>query len=162
MRTGTFRVDPTNDTVLYAVAEGCISRSYDQAETWDYCWTAPGLEGSFHSLVIKDSQTMFVMRNGDVPLRTKDGGASWHTLDSVKPIASRSPHAQISWSGKTLALSCTTNTMIVWVSQDDGDTWLDESGDYTADNGGIAQWYENTLYVSSMGQGISAKTFKED
>ena len=29
-------------------------------------------------------------------------------------------------------------------------------------SGGLAQWYENTLYVSSMGQGIAAKTFEED
>ena len=26
---------------------------------------------------------------------------------------------------------------------------------------GIAQWYENTLYISSLGQGISAKVFDE-
>ena len=32
----------------------------------------------------------------------------------------------------------------------------------TADNGGIAQWYDNTLYISSLGQGISSKTFKEN
>ena len=64
-------------------------------------------------------------------------------------------------SGKTLALSAVIGTTVVWVSKDDGDTWVDESGDYTADNGGIAQWYENTLYVSSMGQGISSKTFAE-
>ena len=158
---GSIAIDPTNDTVIYGITSNCIARSYDQALTWEYCWVAPGLEGSIHSLVIKDSQTMVVMRNGQVPLRTKDGGATWHPLDSVAPIASRSPHAAYSWSGKTLAISCTTNTMVVWVSRDDGDTWVDESGDYTSDNGGIAQWYENTLYVSSMGQGISAKTFKE-
>ena len=52
-------------------------------------------------------------------------------------------------------------TTVVWVSKDDGDSWVDESGDYTADNGGIAQWDDNTLYVSSMGQGIVAKTFDE-
>merc|ERR1711957_1123170 len=71
---GDFGIDPTNDTVLYGVASNCIARSYGQAETWEYCWQAPGLEGSFKSLVIKDSQTMIVMRNGDVPLRTRDGG----------------------------------------------------------------------------------------
>jgi hypothetical protein len=43
----------------------------------------------------------------------------------------------------------------------DGDTWLDVSSDYTALQAGIAQWYDNTLYVSSLGQGISAKVFNE-
>ena len=67
----------------------------------------------------------------------------------------------MSWSGKTLAISTVIATTVVWVSKDDGDSWVDESGDYTADNGGIAQWYENTLYVCSLGQGISAKVFNE-
>lgn len=155
-----FRADPTDDTTLYAVTASCIGRSYDQAETWS-CWEAPGLTGSFKDLQIKDSRTMIVMRNRDVPLRTRDGGGSWERLESVQPIAGRSPSAKYSWSGKTLALSAVIGTTVVWVSKDDGDTWVDESGDYTADNGGIAQWYENTLYVSSMGQGISSKTFAE-
>merc|ERR1712194_429398 len=153
----TFRADPTNSTVLYGITPKCIARSYDQAETWEYCWDAPGLEGSFSDLVIKDSQTMLVMRNGAVPLRTRDGGKSWKLLGSVENIARNGKHAAYSWSGKTLALSTVVGQNLVWVSKDDGDTWVDESGDYTAMNGGIAQWYDNTLYISSMGQGIAAK-----
>eukprot|EP00662_Eupelagonemidae_sp_cell21_P057108 gene57108-biopygen103432 len=49
---GSFRADPTNET-LYAVVGNCISRSYDQAETWDGCWKAPGLVGSFRDVVVK-------------------------------------------------------------------------------------------------------------
>ena len=104
---------------------------------------------------------MIVMRNNDVPLRTKDGGKTWTRLISLQPLAKYSPGAVYSWSGETLALSTVVGKTVVWVSKDDGDTWVDESGDYTADNGGIAQWYENTLYISSMGQGIAAKVFKE-
>ena len=158
---GGFRVDPTNDTTLYGIASNCIARSYDQAQTWEDCWKAPGLEGSFKDLVIKDSKTMLVMRNGDVPLRTRDGGLSWERLGSVANIARYSPAAAYSWSGKTLALSAVVGRTLVWVSRDDGDTWVDESGDYTALSGGIAQWYNTTLYISSMGQGISAKVFDE-
>jgi len=159
---GTYRADPTNDTVLYGIATNCIARSYDEAETWEYCWDAPGLEGSFKDLVIKDSQTMLVMRNGDVPLRTRDGGATWERLGSLANIARCSPGAAYSWSGKTLAVSCVFGRTLVWVSTDDGDSWVDESADYTALSGGIDQWYDNTLYISSLGQGISAKTFPED
>ena len=36
----------------------------------------------------------------------------------------------------------------------------DESGDYTALTGGIAQWYDNQLFVCSLGQGISSKAFE--
>ena len=64
-----------------------------------------------------------------------------------------------SWSGKTLAISFNTGYITVWVSSDDGDTWTDESGDYTALTGGTAQWYDNELFVCSLGQGISSKTF---
>jgi hypothetical protein len=158
---GSFGVDPTNGSVLYGWTSGCISRSYDEAETWEACWEANGLEGSFKQLLVKDSSTMVVMRNGDVPLRTKDGGSSWQRMISVQPLMQHSPAAAYSWSGKTLALSTVVGRTVVWVSTDDGDTWVDESGDYTADNGGIAQWYGNTLYISSMGQGISSKTFAE-
>jgi len=69
--------------------------------------------------------------------------------------------AAYSWSGKTLALSAIVGRSLVWVSRDDGDTWVDESADYTAMSGGIAQWFENTLYISSMGQGIASKVFEE-
>lgn len=158
-----FASDPTNSSTLYGITSNCIARSYDQAETWEEgCWGSPGLEGSFKELVIKDSQTMIMMRNGDVPLRTRDGGKSWQRLGSMQNIARYSPHAAYSWSGKTLALSAIVGQTLVWVSTDDGDTWVDESGDYTALSGGIAQWYDNTLYISSLGQGISAKVFKED
>ena len=158
----TLRADPTNDTTLYGVASNCVGRSYDEAETWEYCWKAPGLVGSFSDLVIKDSRVMIMLRDGDVPLRTRDGGASWDRLASVATLA-RYPHlgAAFSWSGKTLALSAVVGQIVVWVSTDDGDSWVDESGDYTAMIGGIAQWYGNTLYVSSLGQGISAKVFAE-
>ena len=32
---------------------------------------------SFRDLVIKDSKTMIMMRERDVPLRTKEGGQTW-------------------------------------------------------------------------------------
>ena len=69
--------------------------------------------------------------------------------------------AQYSWSGKTLALSAVVGQSLVWISTDDGDTWIDESGDYTAMSGGLAQWYNNTLFIASMGQGIASKVFRE-
>ena len=157
-----FSVDPTNATTLYGITGNCIGRSYDQAVTWEYCWQAQGLTGSFKSLLIKDSKTMIMVRNGDVPLRTRDGGVTWKRLGSLANLARYGLGAAYSWSGKTLAISTVRGRTLVWVSRDDGDTWVDESGDYTALNGGIAQWYDNTLYISSMGQGISAKVFKED
>ena len=157
---GGFVADPTNDT-LYTVAGSCISRSCDQAETWSPCWDAPGLVGSFRQLVIRDSRTMLVVRNGDVPLRTTDGGASWHPLASLANVARYGIGAAHSWSGKTLAISGVAGLLFVWVSGDDGDTWVDETGDYTSMSGGIAQWYDNTLYICSLGQGISSKTCDE-
>merc|ERR1712100_982866 len=102
---------------------------------------------------------MIVLRNGDVPLRTKDGGASCRRMVSLEDVARYELSAAYSWSGKTLAISGVKGQLFVWISRDDGDTWTDESGDYTSMSGGIAQWYENTLYISSLGQGISSKTF---
>ncbi len=160
---GSFAVDPTNATgILYGITTSCVARSYDQAETWSDCWEpSPDLTGSFRSLVIRDSLTMIMVRNGDVPLRSLDGGKSWKPLNSLVNIAKAGLTVQYSWSGKTLAVSTIIDQTVVWVSTDDGDTWVDESADYTAMSGGIAQWYDNTLYISSMGQGIVSKTFKE-
>lgn len=157
---GGFTADPTNKT-LYTLTGSCISRSYDQAETWGACWKAPGLVGSFKSIAIKDSQNMIVVRNGDVPLRTKDGGASWQRMASLEDVARYVGVAKYSWSGKTLAISGVKGQLFVWISRDGGDSWIDESGDYTSMSGGLSQWYENTLYISSMGQGISSKIFEE-
>ena len=103
-----------------------------------------------------------VLRDGDVPLRTNDGGASWRRMESLASVARRQLTAEYSWSGKTLALSGVAGQLFVWVSRDDGDTWTDESGDYSAMSGGVAQWYESTLYISSLGQGIASKTFEEE
>ena len=87
---------------------------------------------------------------------------TWAPLASLENVARTMGGAAYSWSGKTLAISGVAGQIFVWVSKDDGDTWVDETGDYTSMSGGIAQWYENTLYISSLGQGISAKTFDED
>ena len=154
-------VDPTNSSALYALSGNCVTRSYDQAETWEPCWQPPGLTGSFKELVIRDSKMMIMMRNGDVPLRTFDGGASWKPLYSVSAIVPHGPSMSYSWSGKTLGMHFIDGQVRVWVSSDDGETWVDESSDYSALMGGIAQWYDSTLYVCSLGQGISAKSFNE-
>merc|ERR1719460_3253099 len=58
----TYAVDPTNATTLYGITSNCVARSYDQAVTWEYCWKADGLVGSFKELVIKDSKTMIMMQ----------------------------------------------------------------------------------------------------
>ena len=80
---------------------------------------------------------------------------------ALQPLAQYKYNMEYSWSGKTLALSTIVGRSLIWVSTDDGDTWVDESGDYTALSGGIAQWYDNKLFLSSMGQGIVAKVFNE-
>jgi photosystem II stability/assembly factor-like uncharacterized protein len=87
---------------------------YDGAETWENCWSAPGLEGHIGELIIKDSLTMLAMRSSSVPLRTVDGGATWKPLDSMGGHLGFG--GKYSWSGKTLAIS--KNPSHFWVSQD--------------------------------------------
>ena len=52
-----------------------------------------GLEGTFTDLCIKDSQTMILIRNGAVPLRTKDGGKTWQPLTAASRLFSAGAHA---------------------------------------------------------------------
>jgi hypothetical protein len=46
-------VDPTDASVLYAIAPKCLSTSTDKGESWSPCSNATGLTGSFVSLIIK-------------------------------------------------------------------------------------------------------------
>jgi hypothetical protein len=153
--------DPTSASTLYGLAGGCIFRSFNKGVTWDPCWKPNGLVGNVHNLVIRDSLLMIALRSNNVPLRTKDGGKTWSPMYSLVALANYNFGMEYSWSGKTLALSTIVGRSLIWVSTDDGDTWVDESGDYTALSGGIAQWYDNKLFLSSMGQGIVAKVFIE-
>ena len=173
----SFVTDPTNQSVIYTVNGNCIAASYDTGDTWSPCWNDPsqtdrphvGLEGSFHGMAIKDSQNMIVNRNNDVPLKTKDGGATWVPMNSCKLVA-RTNHGLIySWTGKTLIMMGSGGTQsvdhphaaFVWVSKDDGETWVDETSDMLVTMGpGAANWYENDFYINSMGQGIMVKTLE--
>merc|ERR1712146_753231 len=95
-------------------------------ETWSTCWTAEGLNGTFGGLAIKDSQTMILTRRSEVPLRTKDGGKTWHPLTSCNSIATYAHGATYSWTGRTVVLVGSGGVQspthqhpaIVWVSRD--------------------------------------------
>jgi len=130
-----------------------------------------GLVGSFSGLTIKDSQNMFVGRVNDVPLRTKDGGATWKAMDSPQlKLVSNMNHGMIySWTAKTLIMMGSGGTQsedhphaaFVWMSKDDGETWTDETSEMLVTMGpGAANWYDRDFYINSMGQGIMVKTLE--
>ena len=45
----------------------------------------------------------------------------------------------------------------VWVSTDDGDTWVDETADLVTMAVLSGQWYEGTWYLNTAGSGILSK-----
>ena len=164
-----FVTDPSDGgKVVYGLGKACITRSYDFGDTWAPCWNASGLSGTFKSLEIKDSTTMILLRASDLPLRTKDGGATWQPLESVAGVKDSLRAFRYSWTGKTLVMFANggtqsarhPHTAYVWRSTDDGDTWTDETDDIVTNGAGISQWYEGTLYMSSGGGGIFAKQFE--
>jgi hypothetical protein len=73
LQSGGFVVDPTSANSLYTMTPNCLSHSQNNGKDWSPCIKATGLTGRFSQLIVKDSTTMFVLRNGAVPLRTKDG-----------------------------------------------------------------------------------------
>lgn len=164
----TLEVDPTNSSTLYAVTPDCVARSYDGGETWAACWNASGLEGKFHSLAIKDSKTMILLRDGDVPLRTKDGGSTWQPLTGLQDKAQASHWAKWSWTGKTLVVGGSDRGAIgrgekpgyIWRSTDDGDTWVDETGDVVTNAVNGCAWFDDTFYLFTAGEGISSKVLE--
>lgn len=89
-------------------------------------------------------------------------------MTSTKLVASYNKGLEWSWSGKTLAMVGSGGSpspehrhgAIAWISKDDGETWVDETADIVTLGPGIAQWYDKTLYINSMGEGIMRKTLE--
>ena len=169
-----FISDPTNPSVIYTVNAGCIAASYDTGDTWSPCWNQQpstghaGLVGSFGGMAIRNSTHMIVTRNNDVPLRTKDGGATWTPMESCRLVANFRQGMGYSWTGETLILMGAggaptadhPHAPFVWVSKDDGETWVDETGGLVTMGPGEANWYEGDFYINSMGEGIMVKTLE--
>jgi hypothetical protein len=166
-QAGGLAVDPTSPKSLFGFTSDCLAHSTDKGLTWSACSAAKGLTGKFNTLVVKDSQVMFMMRSGSVPLRTTDGGSTWTELTSAAPLYKygASFDASLSWSGSTLVLHGNDPSAIgrgeygtaVWKSCDAGDTWTDETGDLVTISPGPGVWYEKDFYFVTRGEGVTVK-----
>jgi len=167
LQAGGLAVDPTAPNSLFAVMAHCLAHSSDQGVTWSPCSTAQGLSGTFSQLLVKDSEIMFMLRSGAVPLRTTDGGKSWHELSKCAPLFKygATMDGSLSWSGKTLVLHGVDLSAIergeygtsVWKSTNDGDDWTDETGDLVTISPGPGVWYEQDFYFVTRGEGVTVK-----
>lgn len=150
---GTIAVNPVDASTIYAISPAGISPSTDKGHTWGTFLKAEGLTAGVSALVIKDSTTMIALRQGDVPLRTVDGGKSWaaltHWLVKKFSTSGYSRSASFSWSGKTLVIYGRDEGApnrgeyagYVLKSQDDGTTFTDETGDIVTSSIGSGTWY---------------------
>jgi hypothetical protein len=159
------QVDPTDPKTLYAIAPDCLATSVDQGSSWSPCSKARGLQGRFVDLLIKNSQLMVMLRDGDVPLRTQDGGKNWSPLASAKFPKGATVGGSYSWSGNTLVVHGRDMSApargayagFVYKSVTDGDTWVEETGNLVtmAVNSGV--WYQKDFYLTTSGSGILVK-----
>mgnify|MGYP002630806635 CR=1 FL=1 len=159
--------DPTDPSTLYIVGPTCLSRSKDGGQSWSECIKAIGLQGSLSSLLVKDARTMVLLRNEDVPLRSTDGGVSWQALPAAARVSSGgfSRAGSYSWSGRTLVIHGRDTSApargeyagYVWKSHDDGDTFVDETGDLVTMSVNSGTWYGDDLYLTTSGEGILVK-----
>jgi len=166
-QAGALAVDPTSQNSLFGITSDCLAHSLDKGLTWSACSTSTGLTGNFNKLIVKDSQVMFMVRNGAVPLRTTDGGLTWTELTSAAPLYKYGAtlDASLSWSGNTLVLHGVDTSAIgrgeygtsVWKSCDAGNTWTDETGDLVTISPGPGVWYENDFYFVTRGEGVTVK-----
>lgn len=167
-------VDPTKPNSLYVMTTGCLAHSANGGKNWTSCITAPGLEGPFNEIIVKNSQTMFITRTGLVPLKTVDGGATWKPMQSLALAfqCQAGTHTQcptffasLSWTGKTLVIHGIDQIAkyrqefgtLVWKSQDDGETWTDETADLVSTTPGHGVWYESDFYFVTFGEGVVVK-----
>jgi len=166
LQAGGLGVDPTTNR-LYALTADCLAHSTDHGRSWSGCMNATGLSGPFAQLLVKDAKVMFMLRQGKAPLRTKDGGASWHELESAAPLFKygATMDGRLSWSGGTLVLHGVDLSAVgrgqygtsVWRSSDDGDEWVDETGDLVTISPGPGVWYERDFYFVTRGEGVTVK-----
>ena len=167
LQAGGLAVDPTSPASLFALTASCLAHSTDQGKSWSGCSQAVGLGGRFAQLLVKSSEVMFMLRSGAVPLRTRDGGASWHELAACAPLFKHGAtlEGSLSWSGGTLVLSGADLSAVgrgeyataVWKSTNDGDDWTDETGDLVTISPGPAVWYEKDFYFVTRGEGVTVK-----
>jgi len=159
-------VDPTGNG-LYAFNADCLSVSSDQGRSWSPCSQAAGLTGRLHQLLVVNTRVMFLTRVGAVPLRTTDGGQSWHELGGCAHLFKHGAtlDGSLSWSGRTLVLHGADLGAIgrgeygtaVWRSTNDGDDWTDETGDLVTISPGPGVWYEDDFYLVTRGEGVTVK-----
>jgi len=110
---------------------------------------------------------MFMLRSGAVPLRTKDGGASWEELTAAAPLfkGGATMDGSLSWTGQTLVLTGNDPSAVgrkeygtyVWKSGDDGDHFSDETGDLVTVSPGPGVWYDKDFYFVTRGEGLTVK-----
>lgn len=155
--------NPADGSTLYAVTSSCIATTHDEGQTWSPCWT--GVDYPISGLLVKDSQTMFVTRREQVPMRTRDGGRTWRALESFAPIATAGFGMDLSWTGRTMMVHGVDMSKIakgqravfVWRTTDDGETFVDETDDLITIHPAGGHWFNGKYYISSSGQGILAK-----
>jgi hypothetical protein len=127
------QVDPTTPNSLYYVSEYCLAHSADQGRSWTPCTTAPGLEGPFKQLIVKNATTLILVRKGKAPLKTVDGGSTWAPMASLAALQGwpwLKLEGELSWCGNTLVVyGVDPNAArlrqaygaFIWKSADDGD-----------------------------------------
>ena len=168
-QAGAVTMDPTQPNSLFGYTSDCLAHSADHGKSWSKCSVSTGLNGSFVKLLIKDSDTMFMLRSGAVPLRTKDGGDSWDEISSLSDTPlfkyGATMDGSLSWTGNTFVLTGNDPSAItrkeygtfVWKSIDDGETWSDETGDLVTISPGPGVWYEKDFYFVTRGEGLTVK-----
>lgn len=173
-KTGSLAVDPTDSATLYIVSGHCVATSADSGENWSECLQLPSnqKQNQLTSLHIKNSDTMVLLRQGAVPLRTTDGAKIWIPLNNFPNVTSPqySRSGLYSWSGKTLVVYGRDPTAskrgqfptYVHATVDDGDTWVDWVDDLVTMSPASAVWYERDFYLTSAGEGIMLKRGAED
>lgn len=85
-QAGWLVCDPSDPTTLYGLSSSCLRVSHDQGGSWSGCNAGAGLKGTFTKLLVKDAATLFLLRSGQVPLRSQDGGKTWTELTAAAPL----------------------------------------------------------------------------
>lgn len=136
------KIKAVANRVLYACGYGAVIRSESSAETWEY--TTAQNDYFFDMYWFNTREGVLIGKEGSI-CKTNNAGLSWKTIRSANAIQSKKRFEAIDAWGKLMVI--VGEKGLIWISEDQGETWRSVLTDITEDLTGLDIVSENVWWV---------------